>query len=73
MKTYKLENLGCANCSAKMERKIRKLKGVKEANVNFMMQRLDLEVAEGTDEEALLQEVEKIMKKIEPESGIRKS
>jgi copper chaperone CopZ len=42
-KTFKLENLGCANCAAKMEDKIRKLKGVKEVSINFITPKLILE------------------------------
>lgn len=34
-KTFKLEGLNCANCLAKMERKISKLKGVTNVSSNF--------------------------------------
>ena len=42
---FKLENLGCASCAAKMERAIEKIKGVKEVSVSFMTQRLTVEAA----------------------------
>ena len=42
-KTYKMENLDCANCARKMEDAIRKLDGVDSATVNFLMQKLTLE------------------------------
>lgn len=70
-KTYKLENLGCANCSAKMEDKIGKLKGVEEATVNFFSGKLILEIRNDDEnnyvEDKLVKEIEKIIKKIEPQ------
>ena len=35
-KTFKLEDLDCATCAAKMETAIKKLDGVKDATVSFM-------------------------------------
>ena len=46
-KKFKMENLDCANCAAKMEAAINKIEGVKEATVSFMTQRL---VIEGDDD-----------------------
>ena len=37
-KKFKMENLDCANCAAKMEAAINKIPGVKEATVSFMTQ-----------------------------------
>ena len=42
-KTYRLENLDCAACAAKMEAAISKLDGVESVSVNFIMQKLTLE------------------------------
>ena len=39
-KVYRLEDLDCANCAAKMERAISKIEGVQSASVSFLMQRL---------------------------------
>ena len=39
-KTFKLEDLDCANCAAKMENAIKKLDGVKDATVSFMTQKM---------------------------------
>lgn len=39
---YTLENLGCANCAAKMERKIKELPGVKYASITFATKQLRL-------------------------------
>ena len=41
-KKFKLENLDCANCAAKMEAEINKIDGV-TATISFMTQRLTLE------------------------------
>ena len=47
-KSFKLENLECANCAAKMEEAINKLDTVSEANIGFMTCRLTM-VAEDMD------------------------
>jgi len=71
-KRFKLEGLECGNCAAKMERAINELDGVKEATVNFMTQKL---VIEGEDEKmpTIVQEAEKIVKKIEPDTVMKKA
>lgn len=63
-KTYKLKDLGCANCAAKMERAISKIKGVNSVNINFMTGKLEIEAAD--DEFEKIMELSKIkIKKIE--------
>ena len=42
-KTFCMNNLDCANCSAKMEKAILKIDGVKSATVSFFAQKLVLE------------------------------
>ena len=71
-KKFILKGLDCADCAAKMERAINKLDGVKEATVNFMTQKL---VIEGEDEKmsTIVQEAEKIVKKIEPGTVMKKA
>ncbi len=68
-KKFKLENLDCANCAAKMENAIQKIDGVQAATVSFMSQRLTLEA----DEECfdrVLTEALAVCKKIEPDCKI---
>ena len=65
-KSYKLENLDCANCAAKMENAIAKLEGVKSATVSFMTQKLTLET-EGDDQSEMMKQVVKLCKKVEPD------
>ena len=65
-KTYKLTDLDCAHCAAKMETAIKKLPGVTDANVAFLAQKLTLET-EADDQSAIMKDVVKIIKKIEPD------
>lgn len=68
-KKFKLQDLCCANCAAKMEDGIQKLQGVKSANINFMMQKLTVE-AEDEQFDDVMKEVVKLCKKIEPDCTI---
>lgn len=68
-KTFKMENLDCANCAAKMENAIRKIDGVEKATVSFMMQKLVIEADENSFDDILKQAV-KTCKKIEPDCTI---
>ena len=61
-RVYILKNLGCANCAAKMEYKIKELPGVTYANISFATKQLRLSAA---DHEALLPEIQKICTSIE--------
>lgn len=68
-KVYKLQDLDCANCAAKMERCILKIDGVTNANVSFMGQRLTIEADDDKFEE-IMKQVEKTCKKVEPDCCI---
>ncbi len=68
-KTYKLEDLDCANCAAKMERAIAKIDGVRAVSISFMTQRMALE-AEDDRFEDVLQKAIKACRKIEPDCRI---
>lgn len=70
-KVFKLEDLDCANCAAKMERNILKIKGVQSANVSFMSQKLTLE-APDEEFEAIMDEVVRVCKKVEPDCIIKR-
>ena len=35
-KKFKMEELDCANCAAKMEAAIKKIEGVNEVSINFL-------------------------------------
>lgn len=66
---YKLEDLDCANCAAKMEDVIRKIDGVTYVSVNFFAQKMTLE-ADDSIYADILKKVEKAVKKIEPDCRI---
>lgn len=68
-KVFKLEDLDCANCAAKMERAIKKIDGVVSATVSFMSQKLTLE-ADDARFDAIMKEAIKACKKIEPDCVI---
>lgn len=68
-KVLRIENLDCANCAAKLERRISKLDGVKNAGINFIGQRLTLE-ADDERFDAVLQEAIKLAKKVDPDCKI---
>ena len=68
-KVFRMEDLDCANCARKMEDGVKKLDGVKDAKVNFIMQKFTLE-ADDDKFDAVLQEAVKFCKKIEPDCRI---
>ena len=63
-KVYILENLGCANCAAKMESKINALPDVADAVIVFATKQLRLEAK---NPDALIPEIQKICTSIESE------
>ena len=68
-KTFRLQNLDCANCAAKMERGIAKLDGVQSASISFMTQRLTLEADDAQFADVLDRAVA-VCRKIEPDCVI---
>lgn len=67
----KIKNLGCASCAAKMERKIAALPGVSGVRVNFLTQKLTLEVKEEHLEETL-DKADTIIRTIEPQASLNR-
>lgn len=63
-RVYILDNLGCANCAAKMERQIRELPGVKMATITFATKQL---AVAADNQEELLPEFRRICASIESE------
>ncbi len=68
-KSYKMKNVDCANCAAKMEREIKKLEGVENAVVSFMTQRLTIE-AEEEKLEGILQQAAAICRRVDRDCEI---
>ena len=69
-KIIALQDLDCANCAAKMETAISKIDGVNSASVNFMTQKMIIDI---TDEntERILKEIKSVCKKVEPDCILR--
>lgn len=68
-KVFKLDNLDCANCAAKMEDAIKKINGVQDASMRFMTQKLVIE-ADEANMDTVVDEAVKVCKKIEPDMTI---
>ena len=68
-KSYAIE-VDCANCANLMERAAQKTEGVADASVNFMMQKMTVEFADGSDEKAVMKKVLKACRKVEPDCEI---
>lgn len=68
-KSFKLDEIDCANCAQKLQEKICALPGVESASVNFMTQKLTLQAAD--DEfEAVLDSVVALTADVEPDCEI---
>ena len=65
-KKCKLTDLDCANCAAKMEDAIKKLDGVNDASVSFMMQKMTIDADDARFDE-IMKEVVEVCKKVEPD------
>lgn len=68
-KSYKLDEIDCANCARELEEGLAKLDGVKDVKVNFMTQKLTLE-ADDADFAAVLDRVVKYTADAEPDCEI---
>lgn len=68
-KIFRLKDLDCANCAAKMEQNIKKIDAVNQASVNFLTQKMMID-ADDAQFDTVMQEVVKICKKIEPDCKI---
>ena len=67
--TYSIE-VDCANCANLMEEATKKTAGVANATVNFMTQKMIVEFEDGQDAKAVMKNVLKACKKIEPDCEI---
>ena len=68
-KTFKLIDLDCANCAAKMEAAIKKLDGVNDASVSFLSQKMTIDAEDDKFDEIVKQAV-KVCKKVEPDCEV---
>lgn len=68
-KSFKLDEIDCANCAAKLQDKICALPGVESASINFMLQKLTLEAADDQFNQ-VLDSVIKLIAKTEPDCEV---
>ncbi len=68
-KIYKMTDLECANCAAKMERQIAAIDGVESVSISFMLQKMTI-VTDNERHNDIMTEAQKICKKIEPDCVI---
>lgn len=68
-KLFKIE-VDCANCANLVEEAVKKVAGVKNANVVFMTQKMKIEFDDDADIEAVMKEVVRVAKKVEPDFEI---
>lgn len=66
---YKIEELDCAHCAAKVEKAISKIDGVQSVSVAFLAQKLTIEADEAKIEEIMVK-VREACKKVEPDCVI---
>lgn len=65
-KKFKLTDLDCANCAAKMEDAIKRINGVTDASVSFMTQKMTIEADDARFDD-IMKEVVAVCKKVEPD------
>ena len=66
-KVYRMENLECANCAAKMERKFQTVTGVEAATITFATKQLHLTAQ---DPDALIPQLESLARTVESQVTI---
>ena len=69
-KVIALLDLDCANCAAKMETAIRNIDGVHSVSVNFITQKMIIDIDDG-NVESLLKEIKTVCKKVEPDCTLK--
>lgn len=68
-KKFKLEDLDCANCAAKMEDAIKKIDGVNDASVSFLAQKMTVDAVDERFDD-IMKEVVSVCAKVEPDCKI---
>ena len=68
-KHFKLQDLDCANCAAKMENAVKKLDGVNDVAISFMTLKMTIDADDARFDE-IMREVVKTCRKIEPDCTI---
>ena len=68
-KVFRMEDLDCAHCAAKMETAIRKIEGVNSASINFIAQKITIDADDEVFDE-VLKKAQKAVKMVDPDCRI---
>lgn len=71
-RVYKLEGLDCADCAAKLERKLAAIECITSANINFMTLKCTLE-AEADKMNEIIDKAMEIISVEEPDVEVRRA
>lgn len=71
-RVYKLEGLDCADCAAKLERKLAAIEGITSANINFMTLKCTLE-AEAEKMDEIIEKAMEIIKVEQPDVEVKRA
>ena len=69
-KVYELTDLCCASCAADIERDVKNIKGVAACSVNFILQKMTIEIEEDADVSAVVKAVTKAVRRVEPDCDL---
>ena len=69
-KTFKFTNLDCAHCALKIEDGIKALPGIEKATVSLITEKISITAADSETIEALIPQVKKIIKTVEPDMEV---
>ena len=69
-KVFELTDLCCASCAAEIERDVQKVDGVAHCTVNFIMQKMTLEILDSADEKGVVKAVTKAVRRVEPDCDL---
>ena len=67
--TFKIKGLDCANCAVQLENAIQKIEGIHSVSINFMMEKMMVELNEENKQE-IMAKLKKTIKKEEPDVKI---
>ena len=62
--SYRID-VDCAACALKMENAARKVDGVEDCSMNFMLQKMDVAFADNADKQDVMKTVRKMCKRVE--------
>ena len=71
-RVYKLEGLDCADCAARLERKLAAIEGITSANINFMTLKCTLE-AEAEKMNEIIEKAMEIIKVEQPDVEVKRA